>query len=167
MLTVGVKEGLWFSHWAAVVLLTLYLLWNYFRYFSHQHFFDTDSIHRATRHQSRLTLFLLIITVVAFIFCCARYTISSIDNVVSSSRISWRFIGFILLPFVTNVQRYFNTYSVVYYETDPEDQSYSAIDIAISLTLTAGVEVGLCDLPLLVVFGWWVGQPVSIMSEQC
>jgi Ca2+:H+ antiporter len=157
------QEILMLSYVAALILLLLYFLYLYFKLYSYANLWDEDvhSNHDADVSESNSLQFqpgyaLLLVIILLLILICARYLIGSVDGLVASSHITTNFTGLILLPILTNMSNYIKTYAVAY---------EGHMDLAVALTLGTSVDIAFFTLPILILLGRGIGQPMSMDFE--
>lgn len=85
---------------------------------------------------------------------CADYLVDSIDPIVSSTGISKTFIGIILIPIVGNAAEHVT--AVVCAVKDK-------MDLAVGVAIGSSMQIALFLTPFLVILGWIVGQPMSLL----
>ncbi|KAF8545141.1 hypothetical protein BDD12DRAFT_915133 [Trichophaea hybrida] len=144
------QEILMLSHVTAYILLLFYFLWLMFRFKTHSDLAaevreEDDERDRAFPGTSRSVILL-----------SARYLMASVDGVVQSGHINRSFIGHFLLPISTytfnHIQALTNSYK-------------TKIDKAIKLTLGASVDVTFVTLPVLILIGRAIHQPMSMQFQ--
>ncbi|CAG8654811.1 33298_t:CDS:2 [Gigaspora margarita] len=98
-----------------------------------------------------MALFLLIIVTVIIGFS-AEFLVSSIEGV----DLSKTFIGLILLPIIGNAAEHATSVTVA---------MKNKMDFAICITVGSSTQIALFVIPLLVILGWIIGQPMSLNFE--
>ena len=86
----------------------------------------------------------------------AEFLVSSIDGVTESTDISQEFVGLILLPIVGNVPEHVCAVTV---------SIKDKLDLSLSIAVGSTIQVALGILPLLVLVGWAIGQPMSLFFD--
>lgn len=117
---------------------------------------DTTSASCATallNLSSKEALFMLIIVTVVVTFC-ADCLVDSIDGLVISTGISKTFIGIILIPIVGNAAEH---------ATAVISAVKNKMDLAVGVAIGSSMQIALFMTPFLVILGWIVGQPMSLL----
>lgn len=99
------------------------------------------------------SLALLTITTIVVTFC-ADYLVDSIDGLVSSTGISKTFIGIILIPIVGNAAEH---------ATAVISAMKNKMDLAVGVAIGSSMQIALFMTPFLVILGWILGQPMSLL----
>lgn len=86
----------------------------------------------------------------------AEFLVGSIDGVTESTDISREFVGLILLPIVGNIPE-----TVCAITVSIKDK----LDLSLSIAVGSTIQVALGILPLLVLVGWAIGQPMSLFFD--
>ncbi|KAL4918295.1 Sodium/calcium exchanger protein-domain-containing protein [Aspergillus aurantiobrunneus] len=162
---------LFLSHWTAIILLILYVIYLYFQLRSHAHLFeevnhevagDPEATGEANannaEHEEELTLSpwaasiaLVIVTVLVAI--CADYLVGSIDSIVEKTGMSRTFIGLILIPIVGNAAEHVTAVVVAY---------KGKMDLAIGVAVGSSLQIALFVTPFLVVLGWIMERDMTL-----
>jgi Ca2+:H+ antiporter len=160
------KEGhkdeniLFLSHWTAIILLVLYIIYLFFQLRSHAHLFEEvnnettgDPEHAGEREEEEeeehllnpwaASIALVIVTILVAI--CADYLVGSIDSIVEKTGISRTFIGLILIPIVGNAAEHVTAVVVAY---------KGKMDLAIGVAIGSSLQIALFVTPFLVILGW-------------
>jgi Ca2+:H+ antiporter len=162
---------LFLSHWTAVVLLVLYVIYLYFQLKSHAHLFggnwardvedldecnilgeeeeDQENIHRRSAWAACTAL--IIATVLVAI--CANYMVGSIDRTVEKMSISSTFIGIILIPIVGNAAEHATAVVVAF---------RGKMDLAINVAIGSSLQISLFVTPFLVILGWIIEVDMTL-----
>jgi Ca2+:H+ antiporter len=151
------------SYVAALILLLLYVLYLYFKLYSHADLWDED-LHRnhdadvseSSSLQFHPAYALVLVIILLLILVYGRYLVSSVDELVASLHITTNFRGLILLLILTNMSNYINTYAVAY---------EGHMDLAVTLTLSTSIDIAFFTLPILILLGRGNGQPKSMDFE--
>ena len=92
------------SHYTAIVLLILYIMYIYFQFYSHHDLFqcedDSEGEHPTVLSRNQAAVVLCLATIV--VSFCADNLVGAIDDIVVASGLSKTFIGLILIPIVGN-----------------------------------------------------------------
>lgn len=94
---------------------------------------------------------LLVVTIITSFN--ADYLVSAIDDVANEYSISKVFISTILLPIVGNAAEHVTSVWMA---------SKDKMEIALSVSVGSSVQICLGLVPLLVLVGWFVGQPLTL-----
>lgn len=86
----------------------------------------------------------------------AEALVSSIDGLTESTNVSREFIGLIVLPVVGNAVEHITAVTV---------SLKDRLNLSLSIAVGSSVQVSLCILPLLVLLGWAVGQPMTLLFD--
>ncbi|KAL2782619.1 calcium ion transporter Vcx1 [Aspergillus keveii] len=162
---------LFLSHWTAVVLLVVYVMYLYFQLKSHAHLFegnwardvedpgecnivgeeeeDQGNIYRLSAWAASTAL--IIVTVLVAI--CANYMVGSIDRTVEKMGISSTFIGTILIPIVGNAAEHATAVVVAF---------RGKMDLAINVAIGSSLQISLFVTPFLVVLGWIIEVDMTL-----
>jgi len=159
------QDILMLSHATACMLLLLYILWFQFRFRTHTNlaepWYSKEDNERCPNLPPRSRpapslAFFITLTTLSCAVICARYLIASVDAVVQSEHISRTFIGLVLLPTSTYTFNYIQTFAIAC-----EDK----MNLAVELTLGASVDVTFVILPVLILIGWAIRQPMSMQFQ--
>lgn len=144
------------SYGTSIVLLVIYVLYLYFKLKTHKRLYKTLSKNEKEENEAHIniiaSLILLIVMTVIVIFS-AIFLIKSIDGVATSHGISKTFIGMILLPIAGNS---------VKYTTSVKNAIHDKMDTTINDSFGSSTHVALFIIPLLVILGWVINQPMSL-----
>jgi Ca2+:H+ antiporter len=155
------KAILLLSRGSAIVLLLIYSLFLFFRLRSHSFLWqandggdiqDDDDDDRLPKG-----LFVAYLLVLAIIFTlsifCAAFLIDSIPSLVAKGHLTNTFTGLVILPIITHLCKYIKTGVIAY---------HGHSEIAVAMTLGSSVDVSFFTLPVLVLVGWLIGQPMTM-----
>ena len=187
-----VKQILAFSRGTAAVLLVLYIAYLYFELKSHKYLFDGSRVQdwedghnhiirqgswMGSRQNSQQTirgdaeqttqeettipsnLFSTFVTLVGFAACimlCARFLLISIDKTSEATHISRTFIATIIIPIASNAPEGATVIS---------SSQNGRIDFALGVIVGSILQIALCVIPILVIVGWVVQQPMTLNFE--
>ena len=98
----------------------------------------------------------LLLVVTGITGVTAEFLVDSIDGVTESTSISREFVGLVLLPIVGNIPE-----TVCAITVSVKDK----LDLALSIAVGSTIQVALGLLPLLVLIGWAIGQPMSLFFD--
>ncbi|CAG8654657.1 5971_t:CDS:2, partial [Dentiscutata heterogama] len=138
------------SYGTSIVLFIIYILYLYFQLKTHKDLFNNEE-NEEPQISKNMALFLLIIVTVIIGFS-AEFLVSSIEGV----DLSKTFIGLILLPIIGNAAEHATSVTVA---------MKNKMDFAICVTVGSSTQIALFVIPLLVILGWIIGQPMSLNFE--
>ena len=95
----------------------------------------------------------LILTVTVLAGLIAEFLVSSIDGITANGAISKEFVALILLPLVGNVAEHVSALTV-----SVKDK----LDLSLAIAVGSSLQIALFVLPVLVLLGWAIGQPLSL-----
>ncbi|CAG8681600.1 3167_t:CDS:2, partial [Cetraspora pellucida] len=94
----------------------------------------------------------LFIVVTVCIAISSECLVSSIEGTVKSLNISKMFIGIIVIPIVGNAAEHFTAVVAALKNN---------MNLAISISVGSSMQIALFVIPMLVIFGWIIGQPMN------
>lgn len=169
------KKILAFSRGCAIILLLLYMMYLYFELGTHSDLFsdkedaaDTganeqdDGTTPAVGDQDNVPMafgvavVVLIIATVS-IAICTNFLLDSLDNVVNITKITKRFVATVLLPIPSNAPEL---------TTVIEKARSNRCSFAISVIVDSILQIALFVVPFLVILGWLIRQPMTLLFEQ-
>ncbi|KAL3470566.1 Sodium/calcium exchanger protein-domain-containing protein [Aspergillus californicus] len=159
---------LFLSHWTAIILLILYVIYLYFQLSSHAHLFEevnnetNGDLENATEENAEpeeehllnpvaASVALVLVTVLVAI--CADYLVGSIDSIVEKTGMSRTFIGLILIPIVGNAAEHVTAVVVAY---------KGKMDLAIGVAIGSSLQIALFVTPFLVILGWIMNVDMTL-----
>ena len=111
-----------------------------------------EEIHESTLSTGEALVLLTLVTVA--VSYCADYLVDSIDDIVSETGVSKTFIGLILIPIVGNAAEHVTAVVVAMKDK---------MDLAVGVAIGSSMQIALFLTPFLVILGWIVGQPMSLL----
>lgn len=159
---------LFLSHWTAIILLVLYIIYLFFQLKSHAHLFEEvnnetagDPEH-AGEHEDEedeehllnpwaASVALVVVTILVAI--CADYLVGSIDSIVEKTGMSRTFIGLILIPIVGNAAEHVTAVVVAF---------KGKMDLAIGVAIGSSLQIALFVTPFLVLLGWIMNVEMTL-----
>jgi len=99
-------------------------------------------------------LMLAIITVIVAV--CSEYLVGSIEGITVTWGISETFAGMILLPIVGNAAEHLTAVTV---------SMKNKMNLAIGVAVGSSQQIAMMVMPLMVVLGWIIGQPMTLYFE--
>lgn len=164
----GAKEKtesiLFLSRGTAIILLILYVMYLVFQLRTHSNLFDAEVQSSAEEHGSEepcmgpIAAGAVLVVTTVLVAICADYLVGSIDDIVESGGISKAFIGLILIPIVGNAAEHVTAVVVAV---------RNKMDLAMGVAIGSSIQIALLVTPFLVIFGWIIGQPMSLHFEIC
>ncbi|KAL2868877.1 calcium/proton exchanger [Aspergillus lucknowensis] len=159
---------LFLSHWTAIILLVLYIIYLFFQLRSHAHLFeevnneasgDPESAGEGNEEHEEehllnpwaASIALVIVTVLVAI--CADYLVGSIDSIVEKTGMSRTFIGLVLIPIVGNAAEHVTAVIVAY---------KGKMDLAIGVAIGSSLQIALFVTPFLVILGWIMNVDMTL-----
>jgi len=144
------------SRGTAVLLLLTYLAYLVFQFKTHSVLFEEVQQQEGDEEEPKMSMIsagacLIAVTVVTSF--CADYLVGSIEETADKYHIPKPFIGVILLPLVSNAAEHVTSVWMAL---------KSKMELVISISIGSSIQIATFVIPLLVVIGWIVGQPLSL-----
>lgn len=86
----------------------------------------------------------------------AEWLIESIDGLTATGNVSREFVALILLPVIGNSVEHITAVTV-----SVKDK----LNLSMSIAVGSSIQVSLCILPILVLIGWAIGQPMILFFD--
>ncbi|KAE8543168.1 calcium/proton exchanger [Cryptococcus gattii VGV] len=86
----------------------------------------------------------------------AEWLVDSIDGLTATGNVSREFVGLILLPVIGNSVEHITAVTV-----SVKDK----LNLSMSIAVGSSIQVSLCLLPILVLIGWAIGQPMLLFFD--
>lgn len=86
----------------------------------------------------------------------AEWLVDSIDGLTATGHVSREFVGLILLPVIGNSVEHITAVTV-----SVKDK----LNLSMSIAVGSSIQVSLCLLPILVLIGWAIGQPMLLFFD--
>jgi Ca2+:H+ antiporter len=184
------KQIVNFSRGTAVVLFVLYIAYLYFQLKTHKYLFDAQpegntahrgdesnavsrqGSHQGTDHEGTqrtpvedleqtaptnvLTTTVALIASAAGIMLCSYFLLASIDKTSEATHISRTFIAAILVPIASNAPECATVIAAA---------RSGRIDYALGVIVGSILQIALCVIPILVMLGWVLHQPMTLSFE--
>jgi len=168
------------SRGAAIVMLCVYVSYLVFQLKTHQHLYDEGATPDSVRDEKpekkeekkgekgekaeeeeeeeipKLSLWgavLLLLIVTVLVAVLSEFLVSSIEDVTVEWGVSETFVGVILLPVVGNAAEHVTAVTVAY---------KNKMDLSVGVAVGSSVQIALLVVPVLVLLGWIIGQPLSL-----
>lgn len=150
------------SRGIAIMLLVLYILYLFQRLRSHADLYSNDQeseVEMGSTDAVNLSLrpIAAIVWVAACLICvtvCVEAVVSNIPN--STWEAKKVFLSFVLFPFLGNVTDYMSACTVAL-----KDE----MDITILNTIGSSMQLLLFTLPVLVILGWIINEPMTLLLD--
>src|SRR5579871_2410748 len=158
------------SRGTSIVLLALYIVYLDFSLRTHARLFEEckDKTEATTSRNDKnkndkkpvelspqVALFALVVVTV-LIAICSVFIVDTLDEIAQHLNINKEFIGLIILPAVGNAAEYITAIGAA-----AKDNMNFAVNVAVGSSL----QISLMVTPFLVIFGWIIGQPMSLYFE--
>ncbi|GAA6035586.1 hypothetical protein JCM8097_004915 [Rhodosporidiobolus ruineniae] len=98
----------------------------------------------------------LLAVVTALTGVTAEFLVSSIDGLTQTGNVSREFVAFILLPVVGNAAEHVTAITVAH---------KNKLDLSIAIAVGSSLQIGLFVIPILVLLGWCIGQPLDFLFD--
>lgn len=148
---------LFISRWTAVILLVIYIGYLFFQLQTHSFLYEDEGEHEEEEEmmapKASIAALLIVTVITSF---NADYLVSAIDDVANTYNISKVFIGTILLPIVGNAAEHVTSVWMA---------AKNKMEIALGVAVGSSVQICLGLVPVLVLAGWCVGQPLSLYFQ--
>ncbi|KAI8827275.1 uncharacterized protein EV422DRAFT_34358 [Fimicolochytrium jonesii] len=143
-----------FSRGTAVVLFIIYGLFLLFQLRTHPELFADEAAEEEEEPNMTLPASIaLLIAVTLLVSLCGEYLVGSIEEVTEKWHLSQVFVGLILLPIVGNAAEHVTAVTVAMKDK---------MDLVIGVAIGSSMQIALLVTPLCVIFGWIIGQPLSL-----
>lgn len=158
------RNILFVSHWTAIILLILYVMYLYFQLRSHAELFEPgseeagDDVDAADEEEEERMLSpwaagIVLVVVTVLVAICADYLVGSIDSMVQKTGMSRTFIGLVLIPIVGNAAEHVTAVVVAW---------KNKMDLAIGVAIGSSLQIALFVTPFLVILGWIMQVPMTL-----
>ncbi|KAJ9096619.1 hypothetical protein QFC20_006381 [Naganishia adeliensis] len=116
---------------------------------------DDDEKEETPKVKALFALFLLL-GVTAITGVTAEFLVDSVNGLTETTSISKEFVGLILFPLVGNATEHVAAVTV-----SVKDK----LNLSMAIAVGSSIQVSLFILPLLVLIGWMIGQPMSLFFD--
>lgn len=143
------------SHWTAIILIAIYVLYLVFQLKTHTHLYDGSS-HGEGVEEPKLKLWPatgLLLGATAFVALESEFLVGSIEHVAKTWGLSELFIGVILVPIIGNAAEHLTAVAVA---------MKNKMDLSLGVAIGSSTQIALLIAPLLVLVAWAMGQPLSL-----
>lgn len=100
--------------------------------------------------------FAMLVTFTGLAGLTAECLVDSIDGLTEATSVSREFVGLILLPVIGNAVEHITAVTV---------SLKDRLNLSMSIAVGSSIQVSLGILPLLVLIGWMIGQPMSLLFD--
>ncbi|GAA6037888.1 hypothetical protein JCM8097_009475 [Rhodosporidiobolus ruineniae] len=121
---------------------------------------DISSESSVDHHQPKLsvvTALTLLVFVTVITGVTAEWLVSGIEDIVSTGNVSEQFVALILLPLVGNAAEHVTAVTV---------STKDRLDLAMGVAVGSSIQIALFVVPILILLGWCVGQPLSFYFDE-
>jgi len=141
------------SRAAAVILLTIYMLFLLFQLRTHSELFATDGthVHEETSMSMREAIMLLVFSTI-LVSWMAEILVHSLEEAAEEVKMSHLFIGVILLPMFGNAAEHFTAVSVA---------AKNKMDLSFAIAIGSSTQIAVFVAPLMVIFAWALSLPLT------
>ncbi|GAA5954645.1 hypothetical protein JCM3765_003840 [Sporobolomyces pararoseus] len=112
--------------------------------------------HVETPKLSRYFALGLLLVVTALTGVTAEFLVSSISGLTATGNISTEFVALILLPVVGNAAEHVTAITVA---------TKNKLDLSLAVAVGSSIQIALFVVPILVLLGWCVGQPLDLFFD--
>jgi len=145
------------SRGTAIIMLIIYGLFLFFQLHTHKQFYADDEGEEEEYPEMTLPVAISMLGVVTiFVAVCSEFLVSSIEGITVAWGISETFAGMILLPIVGNAAEHLTAVTVA---------MKNKLDLSIGVAVGSSQQIAMMVVPLLVVLGWIMGQPMSLYFD--
>lgn len=145
------------SRGTAVLLLMVYCAYLFFQLYTHPRFFRENQEDRGEEETNpcmntiAAAVALILVTVVTAF--CAEYLVASIEETAQRYHIPKAFIGVVLLPIVGNAAEHVTAVWMAMKDK---------YELTIGICVGSSIQISALVIPLLVIVGWIIGQPLTL-----
>ncbi|GAB9465408.1 hypothetical protein Gpo141_00002816 [Globisporangium polare] len=152
-----IQSTLALSHIAAIFLLFMYMQNLFFQLHTHIELFQEDRDEDEEMELSKRASGALLLTATLAVAGFSEMLVSSIDGFAQELHISKSFIGIILLPIVGNAVEHVTAVKVALNDK---------MELAMGVAVGSATQVSLFVVPVVVIAGWAMGQPMTLAFPQ-
>ena len=141
------------SRAAAIILLTIYMLFLLFQLRTHSELFATDGTHEheESSMSMREAIILLVVSTI-LVSWMAEILVHSLEEAADDVNMSHLFIGVILLPMFGNAAEHFTAVSVA---------AKNKMDLSFAIAIGSSTQIAVFVAPLMVIIAWALGLPLT------
>lgn len=152
-----IQNTLALSHIAAIFLLFMYMQNLFFQLHTHIELFQEERDEDEEMELSKRASGLLLLSATLCVAGFSEMLVSSIDGFAHQLHISKSFIGIILLPIVGNAVEHVTAVKVALNDK---------MELAMGVAVGSATQVSLFVVPVVVIAGWAMGQPMTLAFPQ-
>lgn len=152
-----IQNTLALSHIAAIFLLFMYMQNLFFQLHTHIELFQEERDEDEEMELSKRASSFLLLTATLLVAGFSEMLVSSIDGFAQQLHISKSFIGIILLPIVGNAVEHVTAVKVALNDK---------MELAMGVAVGSATQVSLFVVPVVVIAGWAMGQPMTLAFPQ-
>ncbi|KZP01161.1 putative VCX1-vacuolar Ca++/H+ exchanger [Calocera viscosa TUFC12733] len=145
------------SRGTAILLLLTYLAYLFFQFHTHKVLFDEVKQQEGEEEEhakmSMVSAGVCLIAVTLITSFCADFLVASIEETADKYHIPKPFIGVVLLPLVSNAAEHVTSVWMA---------MKNKMELVISISIGSSIQISTFVIPLLVIIGWAIGQPLSL-----
>jgi len=153
------SKALNISRIASLLLLAIYISYLFFQLKTHSYLYEDDQESGEGDGPMLLSMtgsIVLLTVVTVLVAVLAEYLVDSINQVAATGAISTTFIGIVLLPIVGNAAEHYTAVTVA---------MKNKMDLSIGVAVGSSIQIAVLVIPLLVILGWIIGQPMSLYFQ--
>lgn len=147
------EKTLALSHVTAIFLLFMYMQLLYFQLHTHLHLFQEDGEDQDEVDLSKRASAFVLLAATLLVALFSEFLVGSIDGFAKELSVSKSFIGIILLPIVGNAVEHVTAVKVALHDK---------MELAMGVAVGSATQVSLFVVPVVVIAGWVLGQPMSL-----
>jgi len=145
------------SRGTALIMLIVYGLFLFFQLETHKEYYKDDEDEEAEPAEVSMPFALIALAAVTvFVAVCSDFLVDSLDEVTQQWGISETFAGMILLPIVGNAAEHLTAVTVA---------MKNKLNLSIGVAVGSSQQIAMMVVPLLVILGWIMDQPMSLYFE--
>ncbi|KZT61568.1 Calcium/proton exchanger [Calocera cornea HHB12733] len=144
------------SRGTAILLLLTYLAYLWFQFRTHKTLFEEVKTQEGQEERAKMSMVsagtcLIAVTIITSF--CADFLVASIEETAEKYHIPKPFIGVVLLPLVSNAAEHVTSVWMA---------MKNKMELVIAISIGSSIQIATFVIPLLVIIGWAVGQPLSL-----
>ncbi|OAX39380.1 calcium/proton exchanger [Rhizopogon vinicolor AM-OR11-026] len=143
------------SRGTAILLLVVYCAYIWVQLKSHAQYFTPDPEHReeTVPRMGTAAAGVALLSVTVIVAFCAEFLVASIEETAVRYHIPKAFIGVVLLPIVGNAAEHVTAVWMA---------MKNKYELTIAICVGSSIQIACFVVPLLVIVGWMVGQPLTL-----
>ncbi|KAF9028165.1 calcium/proton exchanger [Hymenopellis radicata] len=160
------------SRGSALILIFIYMSYMVFQLYSHSHLYnpendvlldserpngsDSDDEEKETPEMNLTVAICLLIASTGLTYVTAEALTDSLEGIGQTGAVSTEWLGLILLAIVGNAAEHVTAVFVAY---------RNKVDLALAVSVGSCIQIALFVIPLLVLIGWMIGKPLSLLFD--